>query len=207
MMDLPKRHGRTADNPRAITCTDGDISSGRAASARRKDRVRRARYAEYWICAPTISTAWSPYARREWEFYWERAPRTVRPSIEGPGRPAACISSTRNLERPPGPGGGRSAATATPRYRLLVLAGGPAGIRTLKIPVRATSYSLYVDGRLVASNGTVSSSARTTRPRYNPTTVSSSLRERRSSSYCISPITAPTRAARGTRSFWAQNNR
>ncbi len=108
----------------------------------------------------------------EWEFYWERLlePSALR---EGHGRPAAeyfYVPGIWNGRQ--APGGGRIVGDGYATFRLLVLAGGPAGIRTLKIPVMATSYSLYVDGRLVASNGTVSSSARTTRPRYNPTTVS-----------------------------------
>jgi len=108
----------------------------------------------------------------EWEFYWERLlePSALR---EGPDRPAAEYFDVPGIWNDrQAPGGGRIGGDGFATFRLLVLTGGPGGIRTLKIPVMATSYSLYLDGRRIASNGTVTRSERTTRPHYNPTTVS-----------------------------------
>lgn len=108
----------------------------------------------------------------EWEFYWERL---LEPNAFGKG--GACPAA-EYFEVPgvwngrTSPAGGRIGGDGFATFRLRILTGGPGGIRTLKIPVMATSYSLFVNGRHIASNGAVTQSARTTRPRYNPTTVS-----------------------------------
>lgn len=107
----------------------------------------------------------------EWEFYWERLlePSALR---EGPDRPAAEYFDVPGIWNGRRSTGGRIGGDGFATFRLRVLTGGPARIRTLKIPVMATSYTLYVDGRRIASNGTVTQSARTTQQQYNPTTVS-----------------------------------
>ncbi len=110
----------------------------------------------------------------EWEFYWRQIlePASFRTGNSGAPGEFFTVPGVWN-NRPAGDTIIDGDGYAT--FRLTVLTDGRGGIRTLKIPVMATSYRLYVNGRLLAANGTASTSPESTRPEYNPTTASFEL--------------------------------
>ena len=100
----------------------------------------------------------------KWAFYWDRlgAPEPgVSPDLYAKV-PAVWNSYTLNGEKLPGFG------CATYSLRVEVAGEEPLAIR---MPPCSTAYALYVDGTLLAKNGTVSRTAEGFNPAYEPESV------------------------------------
>ncbi|HSV96509.1 MAG TPA: SpoIIE family protein phosphatase [Spirochaetota bacterium] len=110
----------------------------------------------------------------EWEFYWRQILEPAYFRTGNRGAPGEFFTV-------PGVWNNRSAGDTIidgdgyATFRLTILTDGREGIRTLKIPVMATSYRLYANGLLLAVNGIVSTSPESTRAEYNPKTASFEL--------------------------------
>jgi two-component system, sensor histidine kinase ChiS len=106
----------------------------------------------------------------QWEFYWGRLLEpgdfTGRTSVPGPEYMS--VPGTWNTR---GAAGRAYPAEGFATYRLRIRM--PADDRVLGIYLRtvSTSYRMWINGTLLASNGIVGADAATSRPQYNPLTV------------------------------------
>ena len=106
----------------------------------------------------------------EWEFYWNRLYTPDDFKVPRPPLPMSCWEfpaygtepslMTKTL-------GGRGFAT----YRLLIRIDNQGSALGLKILDAATAYRLWINGQLLASNGTVGDSPEAGKPQYLPMVV------------------------------------
>ncbi|RPI96162.1 MAG: hypothetical protein EHM32_03890 [Spirochaetales bacterium] len=107
----------------------------------------------------------------EWEFHWEKilGPESFRYGMPTHGAEYLTVPGVWNNRRT---GDRIIHGDGYATFRLIILTNAATGIRTLKMPVMATSYRIFANGRPLASNGIVSAHPDYAKPGYNPTTAS-----------------------------------
>ncbi len=106
----------------------------------------------------------------QWEFYWQKL---LGPEdFSGNRAPAGTgYFDVPGIWNGYTTGGKKLTGDGFATFRVRILT-GQGGLRSLRIPVMATAYRLYVNGALTASNGIVAETADADTPQYLPKTVS-----------------------------------
>jgi len=103
----------------------------------------------------------------EWEFYWKSL---LSPDdfMRGQAPEPTAITEFPAVWNTIRVNGNRLPAKGYATYRLKIIHSDPGEIRHVHIPYIFTAYRLWVNGRIVAENGKVGTSAETSSPRHMP---------------------------------------
>ncbi|MCL6612791.1 MAG: response regulator [Peptococcaceae bacterium] len=105
----------------------------------------------------------------EWDFYWNRlmSHSDLRESGPAPDVKVRVPSVWNKYEL----GGEKLPGFGYATYRLRVINAKKDAPLAFRVPTMSTAYRMYIDDRLVASNGTVAAEKERFRPEYRPVTV------------------------------------